>query len=159
MPAASDELLSRWRSFLTALRTGDDEIALAGLQAWITEWDRCFWDADFSAFGEIYAQGFRGHNRSLMPGLVEIEGPEGFLAVRREAADAASRFWFDIQEFARGDEGAFAGLGRMRARGRYTGLVLQAPWAVVWRLEGDRLVEATTFSSHRKARAALDGRE
>ena len=153
------ELERRWHAFLERFRAGDDARSLPALQQWIEEWDRCFWAADFGAFDAIYAPDFRAVNHMRFPTLDDVRGPQGFQRLREEVAEAASHFRFDIREIQRGCGGRFAGLGRFRARGRYTGLVLQAPFAVVWTLRGDRIVLADAFMSHRDARAhaARDG--
>ena len=149
------ELERRWHSFLEPFRAGDDAGALHALQRWIEEWDRCFWAADFTAFPAIYDPDFRSVNRARVPLPFEVHGPAGFEALRADAALAASRFWFDIQEFRRGSPDRFAGAGRFRARGRYTGMVLQTPFAVIWTLRGDRIVRAEAFLSHREATKLL----
>jgi hypothetical protein len=55
-----------------------------------------------------------------------------------------------------GPEGSFAGTGRLKARGRYSGLVLQSPWAVLWRARNGMLVEATAYLNPRRALRDLD---
>ena len=153
------ELERRWHAFVEPFRAGDDAGSLLALQQWIEEWDRCFWAADFSAFPAIYDPEFRTVSRARLPvgfdSATQVRGPAGFEALRADAIDAASRFWFDIQEFVRGSPDRFAGLGRFRARGRYTGLVLAIPFAVVWTLRGDKIVLAEAFMSHRHATASV----
>lgn len=145
------QLEARWRAFLEAFRGGDAESCLPALQRWIEEWDRCFWAADFTAFAAIYDPEFRSLNRARLPIGFDVQGPAGFQRLRSEAADVASRFWFDVQACHRWSDDHFAGLGRFRARGRYTRLLLQAPLAVVWTLRGDRILQAEAYMSHREA--------
>jgi hypothetical protein len=144
-------LVERWSAVVAALADGDNGQVLRAVQSWIAEWDRRFWASDFSGFEEIYAPDFRGESRVPMAGDQGVDGPGGFAGLREEVNDVFSRFWFDIREVRHGDDGYFGGLGRMRARGRYSGLVVQAPWAVVWRAEGSMLVEATVHMGHRRA--------
>jgi ketosteroid isomerase-like protein len=49
----------------------------------------------------------------------------------------------------------FVGLGRMRARGRYTGIVFRFPTAVLWTYREGRIVRVEPYLSQRRALAAL----
>jgi hypothetical protein len=151
-----NELVRRWRVVAATLVEGSDAEATSAVRNWIEEWDRRFWASDFSGFEEIYATDFRGRSRVPMVGNPGVDGPEGFPALREELSDVASRFWFDIAEVRRGGDGYFGGLGRMRARGRYSGLLMQAPWGVVWRARDSMLVEATAYMGHRHALQHLE---
>jgi hypothetical protein len=78
------------------------------------------------------------------------------MKMREEVSEAASRFWFEVREVRLGPEGGFAGIGRLKARGRYSGLVLQAPLAVVWRVRDGMLVEAAAYLNPRRALRELE---
>jgi hypothetical protein len=151
-----NELVRRWEAVAAALQRGDEDACLPAVQSWIEEWDRRFWSSDFSGFERIYAPDFVGHTRIALIGTSSIHGPQGFVKLREEVSEAASRFWFDVREVRLGLEGAFAGIGRLKARGRYSGLVLQAPLAVVWRARDGMLVEATAYLNPRRALRELE---
>lgn len=153
---ALNELVRRWEEAAEALENGSDEACLRSVRRWIEEWDRRFWESDFSGFDQIYARDFVGRSRVGMIGTADVRGPKGFERLRTDIAEAASRFWFDIRDVRRGSDGRFAGLGRLRARGRYSGLLLQSPWSVVWRMRDRKLVEATAYLGHRRALSDLE---
>ena len=151
-----NELVKRWRVVVRVLTEGTDAECTAAVRDWIEEWDRRFWARDFSGFEEIYASRFHGETRMPMVGDHSVDGPDGFRGLREDLADVASRFWFDVREVRRGKDGRFLGLGRMRARGRYSGMLMQTPWAVLWRVEDGRLVEALAYLRPRQATRELD---
>ncbi len=145
-----NELVRRWEAVSAALERGDEDACLGAVRDWIEEWDRRFWDEDFSGFDRIYAPDFVGRSRVPIISTADLEGPQGFVKVREEMAEATSRFWFDVHEVRIGPDGTFAGIGRFRARGRYSGMVLQAPFGVVWRARDGMLIEATAFLGTRR---------
>jgi len=151
-----NELVRRWEAVAAALDSDDKDARLRTVQSWIEEWDGRFWSSDFSGFERIYASDFVGHTRIPMIGTSSIHGPQGFVKMREEVSEAASRFWFDVREVRLGPEGRFAGIGRLKARGRYSGLMLQAPLAVVWRVRDGMLVEAAAYLNPRRAVRELE---
>ena len=151
-----NELVRRWEAVAAALESGDADACLQAVHNWIEEWDRRFWSSDFSGFERIYAPDFVGHTRIAIIGTSAIHGPQGFMKLREEVSEAASRFWFEVREVRLGPEGTFAGVGRLKARGRYSGLVLKAPLAVVWRVRDGWLVEAAAYLNPRRALRELE---
>jgi hypothetical protein len=151
-----NELVRRWEAVSAALERRDEDACLDAVRAWIEEWDRRFWAGDFSGFDRIYAPDFVGRSRVPIISSSDIEGPQGFMKVREEMAEATSRFWFDVREVRLGPDGTFAGIGRFRARGRYSGMVLQAPFGVVWRARDGMLVEATAYLGNRRPLREFD---
>jgi len=151
-----NELVRRWEAVAAALERGAEDACSAAVRSWIEEWDRRFWDSDFSGFERIYSADFVGRNRIGLIGPPAVHGPQGFAKLREDMSEAASRFWFDVREVRLGGGEAFAGIGRFKARGRYTGLVLQAPMAVLWRVRDGMLVEATAYLNPRRALRELE---
>ena len=151
-----NDLVRRWEAVATALDRGDEDALLGAVRDWIEEWDRRFWATDFSGFERIYAPDFVGRSRVPLINTSGIEGPQGFAKIREEMAEATSRFWFDVHEVRLGPDGRFAGVGRLRARGRYSGMVLQTPFGVVWRARDGMLVEATAYLGTRRTLREFD---
>jgi ketosteroid isomerase-like protein len=143
-----------WEAFTRAYEKGDDERALSALQAWISAWDECFWAADFSAFDAAYEPEVEIHNSTRVFGLRNYHGIEGFRRLREDAADVFSNFRFEVTGMRRAGN-RVVGLGRFRARGRYTGLVMRVPVAVVWTLDAGRISRVEPYTSRRGALRAV----
>jgi ketosteroid isomerase-like protein len=151
---AAADFVGAWRRFASAFDARDDDAALAALKAWIDAWDRCFWASDFDAFGVAYWPDVEMVNRSRLPGGFDFSGIEGFRRVREDIADVLSNFRFEITGMRRSGN-RFVGLGRMRTRGRYTGIVFRFPAAVLWTYRDGRIARIEPYLSQRGALAAL----
>jgi hypothetical protein len=151
VPGAREEFVHAWDEFADAFERRDHPAGLAALQRWIVAWDRCFWANEIDVFSHVYVPDVVVVSHLPFPGFSGFRGIEGFARGRAEVADVASNFRFDVTELVwRGTR--FAGLGRMRARGRYTGLVLRFPNAVVWTYAARKINRIEIFASHRRAR-------
>jgi len=146
------ELLAAWDRFLEAYERGDDDACLQAIRAWIEVWDRQFWARDFTDFDTIYDAHVEARNRTaLWFVLKEFEGVNGFRTMRDEAADVAARFWFEIESFRRASDERVVALGHIRARGRYSGILLRHSMAVIWTLRDGRILRAEAYTSLHKA--------
>ncbi len=155
MEARQHPLVALWEAFVAAFERRDDGACLVALREWILEWDRCFWERDFSAFGSIYSEDVEIRNSLGIVGVQSERGVAGFQRMRDDLSDVlAGRFRFDIEGFRRRGDDGFVGLGTVRAKGRYTGLVLRHELAIFWTLRGRRISRAEGFISHDRALAA-----
>ena len=151
MGSATERFVGAWDRFADAFERQDHRAGLVALQDWIHAWDECFWARRLEVFAHVYVPEVVVVSHLPFPGFSGFEGIEGFARGRDEIADVASNFRFDVTELVwRGTR--FAGLGRMRARGRYTGLVLRFPNAVVWTYDDRKITRIEIFASHRRAR-------
>ena len=154
MGAASNSFESNWLSFAEAFELEDDDGALESLRRWIESWDRCFWASDFSAFPVAYWPDVEVINRTRIPGLPQHNGIDGFRQFREAAADVMSNFRFEVTGFHRAGR-RFVGVGRFRARGRYSGMLIRLPVAVLWTYRDGKIARVEAYTSGRKALAAL----
>ena len=149
-------LVTHWQAFLDDFERRDDSACLGSFQAWITEWDRCFWAGDFSAYPDVYAADVRVDNRTASSFILDgFSGIEGFKVLRDDAIDAFSRFTFYVERFERAGE-RFAAVGTMRLKGRVTGIILRVPGGAVWTVRDGLIVRVEAFSARGKAVRALD---
>jgi hypothetical protein len=147
---ASDRFRQHWADFIRAREAQDEDAALGALKSWIEAWDECFWQRDFSAFEAAYWPNVEIVNRTRVFGLRERNGIQGLRLLREQAPDFVSNFRLEITAM-RQDRDQVVGLGRFRARARYTGLLLRVPVAVVWTLQESRISRIEAFTSHRRA--------
>ena len=147
-----EELRQAWDQLVDAYEQGcADSDCLSLVRAWIEAWDNAFWANDFSAFPHIYSEDVEVENHTIVPFINGWRGIEGFRRVREDASDVASRFSFDIRSFRRAPKGRFVGTGRIRARGRYSSIVVQAPLSVVWTTRDRKVSRVEAYTSARKA--------
>jgi ketosteroid isomerase-like protein len=147
-------LLDAWHAFVAAYERGDERACLPALQEWIRRWDECFWQGDLSAFPDIYTPGVRVENHMGIVGVTSFNGVEGFHRLREDMVDViAARFRFDVQRYDRSPRG-FVGSGVLRARGRYTGILLRRQMAIAWALEEGRISSARGYLDHGAAMRA-----
>ncbi len=146
---------AHWRALLGALDREDDAAALRALQGWIEAWDECFWGNQLDVFAVAYAPDVEILNRTRFAMLPDFEGLDAFRRFRFEAADVLSNFRFEVTSMRRRGS-LLLGLGRFRTRGRYTGIVFRFPVAVLWTIEGGLITRIETYSSQRKALAAIE---
>ena len=156
MGASARSFERDWRSFAQAFEAEDNEGALEALRRWIDSWDRCFWASDFTAFPIAYWPDVEIINRTRIPGVPKLKGIDGFRQLRGDAADVMSNFRFEVTRFHRAGE-RFVGVGRIQARGRYSGLLIRLPLAVMWTYRDGRIAQVEAYTSRRKALAALGG--
>jgi hypothetical protein len=117
-------------------------------------WDECFWQGDFSAFPTIYTPDVRVENHLGVIGVSGFVGPEGFERLHEDMIEViASRFRFEVERYERAPAG-FVGSGYIRARGRYSGILLRRRMAIAWSLEGRRISRALGYLDHESARRA-----
>lgn len=154
MSGLSEAFERAWARFRAAFQSNDDEASLAALQEWIIAWDDCVQAEETEAFGVAYHDDVETYNRVPLPGARDTRGLEAFRAQLHEVPDIASHFRFEIAEFERSGD-RFMGAGRFRARGRYSGIVMRFPLAVVWDYDNGRIRRAQAFATRRRARAEL----
>ena len=149
-----ERFLAEWERFADAFESRDHDAALTALQGWILAWDKCFWREELDVFAEVYAPNVVVVNHLPFPGMSDFQGVGGFTRLRADVADAVSIFRFEVSGLEwEGDR--FAGFGHLRARGRFSRLVIRFPGGVVWTYAERRITRIETFGSHRGARAHL----
>ncbi len=154
MSQRSEAFKDAWGRFCTAFESGDDEASLSALQEWIISWDDCVQVEETENFGVAYHDDVVALNRLPLPGARDTRGLEEYRTQLQEVPDVANRFRFEIAEFERSED-RFMGSGRFRARGRYSGLVMRFPLAVVWDYDDGRIRRVQAFGTRRRARAEL----
>jgi ketosteroid isomerase-like protein len=155
--ATGHDISPPWSDFVSARERGDTAEALRAIREFIRVWDEAFWSNDFSSFHSVYTDDVVLANSSRVASLIgsqERIGVDGFRRLRDDMADAFRFFRFYIDEVRRPRGDRVLALGHIRARGRYTGLVLRTQFAALWTLRGEKICRADGFSSHRKALAA-----
>jgi ketosteroid isomerase-like protein len=150
---AAERFRDCWIEFVRAHQAGDDAAALPALASWIEAWDECFWKRDFSAFEVAYWPDVEIVNRTRLFGVRERNGIEGLRALRDDVPDVVSNFRFEITGMRRAGDRVI-GLGRFRARARYTGILIRLPLAVAWTIRDGRISRIEPFTSRRRALAA-----
>jgi hypothetical protein len=149
-----------WKAFLGAYRAGDDANALVALKAWEVVWDETFLAGDFSGHGAVYTQDVEIHNHTRFFGFPTYRGiDDGFRKWRDDSLDVASRFKIQFNEIRRVSNACFLGIGVVRARGRFSGLLMRFPLATVWTLRGSKISRVDGYSSRRKALKAAGLRD
>lgn len=154
MSSATDAFARSWAAFQEAFEAGDDAGAHQALRDWIEAWDRCVREDSLEVFELAYHDDLRARSHLRLPGVPEANGIESFRRHLREIPDVASRFRFDVTGFHREGE-RFVGSGTFRARGRYSGLVLRFPLAVLWSYRDGRIATVDAYGGRRSALAAL----
>jgi hypothetical protein len=152
--AAPERFKVEWQGFVEAYSRQEHAAALGALGRWIEAWDECFWDRDFSPFSVAYWPDVEIVNRTRFFGVREHQGIEGFAGIRDEAAEVMSNFRFEVTGL-RPAGSRFVGLGRIRARSRYAGIILRFPIAIVWTLRDGKIERIEAFTSQRRALASV----
>jgi hypothetical protein len=152
-----DDFVRAWDAFREAFERRDRHAALRSLQSWIGAWDECFWRSELEVFAHAYSPDVVVVAHLPFPGMRDYRGLDGFRKIREDVSDTVSNFRFEVTALEWSDR-RFLGLGRIRARGRLSGLLLRLPLAVLWSYEGGKISRIEAFVSHRRGRAALRGR-
>ena len=112
------------------------------------------WGRFCVAFEVAYHEDVKAIAHLRLPGMRDTPNLEALRRELHDLPDIASRFRFEVLEFERhGDR--FMGSGRFRARGRYSGLVMRFPLAVVWTYRDGRISGVEAYGTRRRARAEL----
>jgi ketosteroid isomerase-like protein len=154
MSQLAAEFERAWGRFCAAFEAGDDEDSLGALQAWIIAWDECVQAGETGAFEVAYHEDVEAVAHLRLPGMRDTPNLESLRRELHDLPDIASRFRFDVVEFERHGD-LFMGSGRFRARGRYSGLVMRFPLAVVWTYRDGRISRVEAYGTRRRARSEL----
>src|SRR5687768_4534 len=154
MTELGDRFERAWAEFQSAFESGDGARGLTALRNWISAWDRCVEARDTAAFSVAYHDDLEVEHRLPFPGLSVPQGLEEFRRALEELPAVASRFMFDVRHYERrGDR--FLGSGVFRASGRYSGILMRLPLAVVWTYRGGKISRMRAFVSRRRATIGL----
>jgi ketosteroid isomerase-like protein len=141
MAAAMTEVQQR---NLELIRSHLDTIAREGFEGVMRRFD-AVWHPDATWTPAIVGLGRRGY-----------QGEQGM----REYWDDVSTTWSQVEvvgeEMDAVGEDTVLVLGRLRVRGGESGVPVEEPYGVVYRIESGRVRSAQGFTSHKEARAAAN---
>lgn len=154
MAELADRFEQAWSEFRRAFEGGDEERGLAALRNWIAVWDRCVEAEETEVFSVAYHDDLEVEHRLPFPGVPEPRGLEEFRRALEELPAVAGRFVFDVRHYERrGDR--FLGSGVVRASGRYSGMIIRLPVAIVWTYDDGKIRRLRAFASRRRATVDL----
>ncbi len=93
----------------------------------------------------------RGKGLGLLP---EGKGIDLFRKGREKALDVFAWFGFAVKSVYRSEDRLLA-LGSLTTRGRYSGISVPVPLGTLWTIRDGRIDRVETFTSRKKAMAAL----